>query len=74
VLPWQLPAQQSHVSLHCMAASLQTSPFGLHPMGRRQTPTVAPGEMLHVTGMPDPPASPVDPQQSPSFVQRSPTG
>jgi hypothetical protein len=73
-LAWQFPAQQSHVSLHELVESRQTSPFGLHPDGRRQTPTVAPGEMLHVTGLSDPPAIPVAPQQSPSFVQRSPTG
>jgi hypothetical protein len=71
---WQLPEQQSHVSLHCICASLQTSPFGLHPMGRRHTPTVAGGVMTHVTGFPDPPAIPLAPQQSPSRVQRSPTG
>jgi hypothetical protein len=36
-------------------------------------PTVAGAVMLQVTGLPEPPGSPVDPQQSESFVHRSPT-
>jgi hypothetical protein len=69
----QLPAQQSHDELQLIVASLQTSPSGLHPIGKRQTPTVAGAVMTHVTGLPDPPGSPAEPQQSPSFVHRSPT-
>ncbi len=69
----QLPAQQSHDELHDVVASLQTSPFGLHPSGLRQTPTMPPPEKSQVTGVPEPPGSPDDPQQSASFVQRSPT-
>jgi hypothetical protein len=71
---WQTPEQQSHVSLQDIWFNLHTSPLGLQPIGRRQTPTVAPGAMLHVTGLFDPPAIPFEPQQSPSLVQRSPTG
>jgi hypothetical protein len=74
VSAWQLPEQQSHVSLHCIWASRQTSPLGLQPIGKRQTPTVDGAVMTQVTGLPDPPAMPVAPQQSSSFVQRSPTG
>jgi hypothetical protein len=69
----QLPLQQSHDALHDMVLSLHTSPSGLQPMGLRQTPTVAPGVMLHVTGFVGPPGRPLDPQQSVSLVQRSPT-
>jgi hypothetical protein len=71
---WQLPLQQSHEELHDIVESLQTSPSGLHPCGLRQTPTMKGIEMSHVTGVPDPPGKPADPQQSVSFVQRSPTG
>jgi hypothetical protein len=71
---WQLPEQQSHVSLHCIWLSLQTSPFGLQPIGSRQTPTVAGAVITQVTGLPEPPARPFAPQQSPSCVHRSPTG
>jgi hypothetical protein len=69
----QLPLQQSHDELQDMVFSLHTSPSGLHPIGLRQTPTVLGGEMTQVTGLCDPPGSPAEPQQSPSFVQRSPT-
>jgi hypothetical protein len=69
----QLPAQQSHDELHDVVANLQTSPSGLQPIGRRQTPTVDGGVMTHVTGLPDPPGRPVEPQQSPSCVHKSPT-
>jgi hypothetical protein len=69
----QLPAQQSHDELHDIVLSLHTSPSGLHPIGRRQMPTVAFGAMSHVTGLPDPPGSPEEPQQSWSRVHRSPT-
>jgi hypothetical protein len=69
----QLPLQQSHDALQLLVCSLQTSPSGLQPLGLRQTPTVAGGVMLHVTAFPDPPGSPADPQQSLSFVHRSPT-
>ncbi len=69
----QLPLQQSHDELHDIVFSLQTSPSGLQPMGLRHTPTVDPAEMTQVTGLPDPPGSPADPQQSLSWVQRSPT-
>jgi hypothetical protein len=70
----QLPAQQSHDELHDIVFSLHTSPLGLQPMGKRQIPSVPPPLLSHVTGLPDPPGRPVAPQQSVSFVQRSPTG
>ena len=69
----QLPAQQSHDELHELVWSLQTSPSGLHPMGRRQTPTVLGAVMTQVTGLLEPPGSPAEPQQSVSVVHRSPT-
>jgi hypothetical protein len=69
----QLPAQQSHDELHDIVASLQTSPSGLQPIGLRHTPTPGTEPMTHVTGFPDPPGSPAEPQQSPSCVQMSPT-
>jgi hypothetical protein len=69
----QLPLQQSHDALHDVVCSLQTSPSGLQPIGLRQMPTVADGAMSQVTGFPDPPGRPAEPQQSPSFVHRSPT-
>jgi hypothetical protein len=71
---WQLPEQQLQVSLHDIWLRRQTSPFGLQPIGRRHTPTGPPALRSHVTGLPDPPAMPVDPQQSPSLRQVSPTG
>jgi hypothetical protein len=70
----QLPAQQSHDELQLIVASLQTSPFGLQPIGRRQMPRVPPPLLSHVTGLPDPPGRPAAPQQSVSVVHRSPTG
>jgi hypothetical protein len=70
----QLPAQQSHDELHDIVLSLHTSPLGLHPIGSRQMPTGPPLLMSQVTGLPDPPAIPIAPQQSTSAVQRSPTG
>ena len=70
----QLPAQQSQLELHDIVASLQTSPFGLQPWGFRQMPTGPPPLVSHVTGLPEPPGSPFEPQQSVSIVQRSPTG
>lgn len=69
----QLPEQQLQDALHDIASSLQTSPSGLQPIGLRHTPTVNGGVMSQVTGLPDPPGRPADPQQSPSCVQRSPT-
>jgi len=69
----QLPAQQSHDELQDIVLSLQTSPSGLHPIGLRQIPIVSPALMTHVTGLRDPPGRPVEPQQSPSLMQRSPT-
>jgi hypothetical protein len=70
----QLPLQQSHDALHEVVASLQTAPFGLQPVGFWQTPTVLGGTIPQVDG---PPwgmfGLPTDPQQSVSFVQRSPT-
>jgi hypothetical protein len=69
----QFPAQQSQDALHDAVASLQTSPFGLHPMGLRQTPTLLGGVMLQVTGFVGSPGIPTEPQQSVSLVQRSPT-
>ncbi len=69
----QLPLQQSHDELHDMILSLHTSPSGLHPIGFRQMPSIPDPERSHVTGLPDPPGKPAEPQQSVSFVQRSPT-
>jgi hypothetical protein len=69
----QLPLQQSHDELHDIVFSLQTSPSGLHPIGSLHTPSTAPGAITQVTGMPEPPGRPADPQQSPSAVHRSPT-
>jgi len=69
----QLPLQQSHDELHDIVASLHTSPFGLHPIGLRHTPTVAGGVMSHVTGFLGAPGIPTEPQQSVSLAQRSPT-
>jgi hypothetical protein len=69
----QLPAQQSHDELHDIVLSLHTSPSGLQPIGLRQTPTVDGEVMTQVTGIPEPPGRPAEPQQSESFVQRSPT-
>lgn len=70
----QFPLQQSQDALHDCVFSLHTSPSGLQPMGLRQTPTVFGAVMLHVTGLPGLlPGMPADPQQSASFVQRSPT-
>jgi hypothetical protein len=69
----QLPAQQSHDALHELVASLHTSPFGLHPIGLRHTPSVLGGVMSHVTGFLGSPGRPFEPQQSLSLAQRSPT-
>jgi hypothetical protein len=69
----QLPAQQSHDELHDIVLSLHTSPSGLQPIGLRQTPTVDGAVMTQVTGIMEPPGKPAEPQQSESFVQRSPT-
>jgi hypothetical protein len=69
----QLPAQQSHDELHDIVFSLHTSPFGLQPIGFLHTPMVAGALMTHVTGIPDAPGKPADPQQSPSCAHRSPT-
>ena len=68
----QLPLQQSHDELQDIVCSLQTSPSGLQPMGRRHTPTV-PEVMTQVTGFPEPPGNPLAPQQSVSCVHKSPT-
>jgi hypothetical protein len=70
----QLPAQQSQDELQDIVASLQTSPFGLQHIGLRQMPTGPPPLRSHVTGLFEPPGSPLDPQQSPSARHRSPTG
>jgi hypothetical protein len=69
----QLPLQQSQDELQDIVLSLHTSPSGLHPIGLRQTPTVAGAVMTHVTGVPEPPGRPADPQHSASVVHRSPT-
>lgn len=69
----QLPAQQLQLSLHDCVFSLQMSPSGLQPIGFRQTPIAEGGVMSQVTGLPEPPGRPAEPQQSPSLVQRSPT-
>jgi hypothetical protein len=69
----QLPLQQSHDELQDIVLSLHTSPSGLQPIGLRQMPSVAGAVMSHVTAFPDPPGKPAEPQQSPSFEQRSPT-
>jgi hypothetical protein len=71
---WQLPLQQSQLALHDMVCSRQMSPSGLQPMGFLHTPTVLGAVMLQVTGLPDPPGSPAEPQQSASLVHKSPTG
>ena len=60
----QLPLQQSHDELQELVFSLHTSPSGLHPIGFRQTPSVPGDEPAHVTGWPDPPGRPAEPQQS----------
>jgi hypothetical protein len=70
---WQLPLQQSHEALHDIDASRQTSPSGLQPIGFWQMPTTLGGVMSQVTGMPDPPGRPAEPQQSLSCMHRSPT-
>jgi hypothetical protein len=70
----QLPAQQSQDELHEVVFNLQTSPLGLQPIGFRQTPTALGGVTVQVTFIPEPPGYPAEPQQSPSFVQVSPTG
>jgi hypothetical protein len=41
----QLPLQQSHDELQLIVESLQTSPFGLHPVGLRQLPSTLGGVM-----------------------------
>jgi hypothetical protein len=69
----QLPLQQSHDALHDVVCSLHTSPSGLQPIGFRQTPRVAGAVMTQVTGIPEPPGKPADPQQSVSVMHRSPT-
>ena len=69
----QLPLQQSHDELQDIVLSLHTSPSGLQPIGSRQMPIVEGAVMSQVTAIPDPPGNPAEPQQSPSFVQRSPT-
>jgi hypothetical protein len=70
----QLPEQQSHDELHDIVASLHTSPSGLQPIGLRQMPTGPPALVSHVTGLPEPPGNPLEPQQSASTRHRSPTG
>jgi len=69
----QLPLQQSHDALHDMVDSLQTSPSGLQPCGFLHTPTVDPAAFTQVTGVPEPPGRPAEPQQSLSCVHTSPT-
>jgi hypothetical protein len=44
---WHTPLQQSHDARHCTVPRRQTSPFGLHALGLRQTPRVFGGVMLH---------------------------
>jgi len=39
--------QQSHDALQELVSSLHTSPFGLHPLGLLQTPTVNGAVMVH---------------------------
>jgi hypothetical protein len=70
---WQLPLQQSHEALHDSVSRRHTSPSGLQPCGLRHTPIELGGVMSQVTGVPEPPGRPAEPQQSLSFVQRSPT-
>jgi hypothetical protein len=69
----QFPLQQSQDELHEALFSLHTSPSGLHPIGLRHTPTVAGAVITQVTGIPEPPGSPAEPQQSLSVTHRSPT-
>jgi hypothetical protein len=61
----QLPEQQSQDALQEVVASLQTSPFGLHPWGLLQIPSSAPAVFAH-----EPAAAS---QQSASLWQVSPT-
>jgi hypothetical protein len=69
----QLPEQQSHEALQLIVESLQTSPFGLQPVGFRQTPSGAPAALTQVM-LPLPgPGSPAAPQQSMSAEHTSPT-
>jgi hypothetical protein len=72
----QLPAQQSHVALQLIVASLHTAPLGSQlRIARLQMPTVDGAVMEQVTYLPFlPPASgyPSAPQQSVSLAQRSP--
>ena len=72
----QLPEQQSHEALQdTIDPSVQTSPFGLQPVGLRQIPRTPPpaSAPLQVT-LPDPgPGKNVEPQQSESARQTSPT-
>jgi hypothetical protein len=73
---WQLPEQQSHVSLHELVSSRQMPPLGsqLRPP-RLQMPTVSGGVMEHCTNLPFGAGglgTPMPPQQSVSFVHRSP--
>jgi hypothetical protein len=66
----QLPEQQSQEELQDVPWSLQTSPLGLQPVGRVQTPTVNGAVMVQTAaGWPG-----RLPQQSEFCVQRSPTG
>jgi hypothetical protein len=72
----QLPAQQSHVELHDIVASLHTAPFGsqLRPE-RLQMPIVFGAVIAHVTYLPFGAGglgTPMAPQQSWSLVHRSP--
>jgi hypothetical protein len=66
--------QQSHRALQLCVESLQMLPDGAHPAAALQTPMVAPAAIEQVTGCPEPPGSPADPQQSLSAVQVSPAG
>jgi hypothetical protein len=72
----QLPEQQSHEALQDTSdPSVQMSPFGLQPVGLRQTPRTPASALapLQVT-LPDPgPGYAVEPQQSASDRHTSPT-
>jgi hypothetical protein len=69
----QLPLQQSHEALQFVVGSLHTSPSGLQPIGFRQRPRALPGIIWQMTGSDGCPGRPAEPQQSPSWVQSSPT-
>jgi hypothetical protein len=73
---WQLPEQQSHVWLQEFVESRHAPPFGSQlRLARLQMPTVFGGVISHCTYLPffeGTLGTPMAPQQSESFVHRSP--